>query len=486
MGQTCLTCTLGGDRELHTSRFLLAAIAALGVICGAASPDPPLLLATFAVLGFGVYLFWPVTDAPLLLLAFGQQWLSVAIKPIETAVLRQPLDELSDFGGALTPAAWFGLAALMFLAVGMKLGIGRKRIDWSRTLALDAKAWPQKELILFALALLVAGHLLEYLSNYAGAARQIVLALGAARQAGLFMLAFWCLSNGRALGLLAAVVTLEIAFGLTGFFAGFRDTLLVFLIAAVAAKPRLSVVSIAGAVVGVAAMLSVSIFWSAIKPQYRDFLNEGVGGQVAAQPLGDRIAFVADAANHMDAERLRFGVTSLVARTSYIDFLAKTIEYVPTYRPHTNGSQIGQALVHILTPRILFPDKPPTPLDTAVTAEFTGLRMANDTGASISIGYVGEFYIDFGFIGSCLCTFAMGALGGLCLYLLRIRFEMSMMVNYGLAVAALLQFSLFETALIKFLGGAVTALIAALLLQRFILPRIAPLTRRSLAGTRRP
>lgn len=463
---------------MHSSKVLLAVILLLAIGTAIAAPDPLLMFVTFAVLAFGSYLLWPVRDAPVLLLAFGQQWLSVALKPIETAITHRRLDDLNDFGGVLTPAVYFALIALTFFAIGMRLGCGGNRIDWTKTLALDAQRWPPSKLMTFSLALLLVGHALEIASNYAGGARQILLALGGARQAGLFILAYWCLLNNRAVWLLGLVLVGEIAFGLTGFFAGYRNTLLVFLVAAVTARPRIGVVSIVGVAVAVAAMLSVSTFWSAIKPEYRKFLNEGVGGQVAAQPLRDRATFIVDAARRMDDATLQTGVEALIARTSYVDFLAKTIEYVPAYQHHANGRQVGAALLHIITPRILFPDKAPTPLDTDVTAEYTGMRMTSDASASISIGYLGELYVDFGYIGGVVGSFALGALGGASLRFLRQNFAISPIVSYGLAVTTILQFSLFETALIKFLGGAVTALLGAIFLQRVVLPWLMPASRR--------
>jgi uncharacterized iron-regulated membrane protein len=60
-----------------------------------------------------------------------------------------------------------------------------------------------------------------------------------------------------------------------------------------------------------------------------------------------------------------------------------------------------------VTPRALFPDKPPVPDDSAVTEYYTGIYILGES-TSISIGYVGELYIDFGFFGSILVAGLLG------------------------------------------------------------------------------
>ena len=47
-------------------------------------------------------------------------------------------------------------------------------------------------------------------------------------------------------------------------------------------------------------------------------------------------------------------------------------------------------------------------------------------------------------------------------------------MTYGIAVMALLPFSIFESALIKLLGSCVTVVIASFILQRFIAPAVLP------------
>jgi hypothetical protein len=134
---------------------------------------------------------------------------------------------------------------------------------------------------------------------------------------------------------------------------------------------------------------------------------------------------------------------------------------------------LGAAVLHVLTPRILFPDKPATPDDTTVTAYYTDLPtvlFAHADTTSISIGYLGELYIDFGIWGALVAVSLMGVAFGRCYCAIRDYPGTPTFVNYGLCMMIVLQFSAFETALIKMLGAVVMVLASALALQRVIWP----------------
>ncbi len=84
---------------------------------------------------------------------------------------------------------------------------------------------------------------------------------------------------------------------------------------------------------------------------------------------------------------------------------------MPDFVPHENGHLLGGSLLNIVKPRIFFPDKPETPDDSLVSAKYTGIRFDMAYNTSISIGYLGELYIDFGKIGAVIGAFAIGASG---------------------------------------------------------------------------
>ena len=172
--------------------------------------------------------------------------------------------------------------------------------------------------------------------------------------------------------MLAVLISFEVVFGMTGFFAAFKNSLLTVVVAALAARPRLRHSDIAAVGAAGILLLGVSIFWTSVKHSYRDFVNPGPGAQVALEPLDRRLGFLMDAASKMDGPKFFDGFDQLIVRHGYIEYLALTMQNVPEFTPHENGRLTLDVLQHIAAPRFLFPDKPALPNDTEITARYTG------------------------------------------------------------------------------------------------------------------
>jgi hypothetical protein len=457
---------------MQTSASLAALVALLTLAAAANSADPILALGVGGVLVFALALLWPTRGVPILLLPFGLQWLAVAMKPLQAALTGAPLNSLAERGADLTPAAWLGVAALAAMTLGMRAGAGATKAGSHDLLQREAQNLPARLVVTAALGAIFAGHCLDLSASRFGPAVQIALALSSIRLAGLFVLTFWCLSTRRQLPLLTGVVMFELVFGMTGFFSDFKSALLVILIAALAAEPRLRPSSLVAGAAACGLLLGAGVYWSAIKPDYRDFLNQGTGQQVVAQPLEDRLAYLSDAAGSFNEADFDAGLDALVRRQSYIDFLAHTMAYVPAAKPHENGARTMEAVTHVLTPRILFPDKPALPHDTIVTMRYTGLTFSNESLTSVSIGWVGDFFIDFGWSGTVLASFILGLVIGSIKRFLTLFAGAPLLANIAVAGAAMLPYIVFERPLVKLVGDGLMTFAAALILQRFVIPRV--------------
>jgi hypothetical protein len=294
--------------------------------------------------------------------------------------------------------------------------------------------------------------------------------LGDVKWAGIFVLAHSTFAMRRGWGLLAGVLLSELAMGFAGFFGDFRLVLLVVLAAAVSAGP-LRARKIFTFLFLVALTFVLAVFWSSMKKDYRDFLNQGTGTQVVLQPLDQRVDYLANKVAEFDSEKFRYGVEILLERLSYIDFLAATMERVPETIPYEGGARSGAVILHVLTPRVLFPDKPDLPSDTVVTAYYTGLptvAWAQNQNTSISIGYLGELYVDFGVGGALLAVFLLGVAYGRGYRSVRDFKRLPAFLNYGYCIVMALPLATFGTALIKLVGAIIMVFAAVFLLQRII------------------
>jgi hypothetical protein len=326
---------------------------------------------------------------------------------------------------------------------------------------------------LFCIVMLV----LSYFFSLAGAMSEGLIqpALAASRVEwiGVFILACVCISQRRGFEYLLAVTLFEMLKGFSGFFAGFKEVFFVVLVAVFATRSKLN---LGGVVVGLVVggvLLGLAVFWSAVKVDYREYAGLGTGQQAVLISTEDRFRYLFNRAYDADLELMSSGFESLVQRLGYIEMLAATMDHVPDLIPFQEGAQVGATIMHVLQPRLLFPDKPPLPSDTAAAVRYTGIAFDagnNAVNTSISLGYFAELYVDFGYAGIIIGSFLFGLLFGYCVKRVSSYRSLPLIMNFGLSVMLMLSFASFEMTLVKMVGGFLTTLSVIVGLQKFVLP----------------
>ena len=159
-----------------------------------------------------------------------------------------------------------------------------------------------------------------------------------------------------------------------------------------------------------------------------------------------------------------------------IYYPALAVERVPSVLPHTNGAIFYDALVHVVTPRVFFPDKPELMSDSDKVRTYSGVRVAGrESNTSIAFGYAAEAYVDFGVPMMFLPVFAFGLLIGAMYALFRsLIWHRELFVAFG-TVAFWLSTYLFERSWATMLGVAVGFMVylgvPTILFDRYLLVR---------------
>jgi hypothetical protein len=437
-----------------------------GLIIG---ENPSVTIAAGLVTILAVKLLWRPGEPPTLLLLAAIHLLQVNTALVYANLTGVNVNTLSEYGVNLENATFVALGGVLCLILGMAFGDAGPAV-WSPAVAqAEALTWSPRSAFRFWLVTLGISLLFGTLSSLSEGVRQLFLAGAGIQWIGIFLLAYICLSQKSGLGYFLVAVGTEIGLGFTGFFGEFREVFLVLFVAFAAARPKLGFRSIAAIVIAAAFALVFSAFWSAIKTDYREFLNQGSQEQEVLVPLEDRLRFLADRVSEANVDTLTHGFDILIKRVSYVEFFGATLNFVPASRPHEDGAMTMAAIEHIFFPRLLFPEKAPLPSDTMVTIGYTGLPITFYSGSSISIGYPGELYIDFGVFGMMACMGILGFFYGKASRFIQQHFD-SALVAYGATVPLLLPGIYFETSLPKTLGGVMTALIILVLMSKFVLP----------------
>jgi hypothetical protein len=102
----------------------------------------------------------------------------------------------------------------------------------------------------------------------------------------------------------------------------------------------------------------------------------------------------------------------------------------------------------------------------------------------VSIGYIGEAYIDFGKIGMMVVLFALGLTLGRIHSWLTLDHRLRGVIGMGLSSAILLQAAGVGSSSAKMLGGLAVSVLVVWLLNRFVLPNFLRRLSPALSGSR--
>lgn len=445
---------------------------ALLVIVGF-GPNTMLAVLTIAVLLWGSWLLWRPGESPILLFVFAFQWVQASTKLFHANWLGVDVPEIAAYGGQTELAIMLTLLGLSALALGMRLGAG----PWApedgaqvrdTALGYDLKTW----FYLYAVALAVAT-LAQTLASFAGGLSQPLLAVASLKWAFYWMLAYATFVRGNNLRYWLVAFGLEMLIATGAFFADFKTPLFFTLLAAIAARLRLSIKHYLGLLALGALTLSLGIVWTAIKFEYRDYVSDGKG-QVVTVSYEERLTKIRDLVSQLDGSTLVEASDTMARRLAYVDFFSVVLDTVPATLPHEHGALWWDAITRPFMPRLFFPEKTEIH-DSERTNYYTGLEMAGtEQHTSISIGYMGESYIDFGSIGMMVMILALGFLLGR-YYRWMLRVDRSrVFLGMALATATIFGATYLESSITKVFGGLVVTMLVSWAILRLVAPLSLP------------
>lgn len=434
----------------------------------------------------GVIVLWAgwqflpnIGGPPVLQLAFTHQWVQVFLGVYYYGVTGRKLEaiELSDY----RPMVMIGMGCLLALLVGLVVGVKL----FNRAFKTETEVLAET----LSLRVLVIGYAVSFAVVGGGAAvawqipgfTQAIISLSFLRLALLFLLLRKLVWPELQTPWISLILGLEVVIGVTGFFAGFREPLA---IATVVLLERFNAKSFRHwAVFGgmAASALFLAVLWTAVKGDYR---SKFVSDEAFANSTETRLNYIVAAlgkfvsgesgevANQMDA---------LVDRMWVVYYPALAVSRVPKELPHTGGEIMQSALLHVATPRFLFPEKAGLRSDSEMVRKYSGIWVAggddddsseqNDT--SIAFGYAAESYLDFGIPWMFLPVLGWGLVMGV-VYGLFFR----LIVHRELAIAVgtvifWLSLYIFERSWVKTLGQSATMIVyltlVTVVVDRFLL-----------------
>jgi len=435
------------------------------------SPVVAFLLAGFAtylaedwLAGLGILVLWMIWKVlfedgapPVLAMALSFQWMQVTLGLYYFGLTGRQVEAM--YASDYRPMVLIGLGCVLALLAGLAAGLklADSRLDRKRSGANFAFPW--RGLFIGYVASIFLSAFLHEVAWYVPLLTQGILAISFLRLGLLYLIFRRLTQPSMRWTWFIGILVVELVLGFSGYFAGFREPLVLAALALVECFDRRSPshwVRLGGLAV---AMVVLAVLWLGIRTTYRqEFARESFASS-RSERLGT-LGTLSSEWLESDSSTMVTDVDRLVERLWAIYYPAIAVSRVPDVLPHEGGAIMWSALKHIVTPRILFPDKGVLPSDSELVRLYTGIPVAGaDQNTSIAFGYAAESYVDFGiplmFLPALVYGFLMGLLYRAVYYLMHHR-ELAVAL---VSVVFWLSLYLFERSWIKTFGLTLTLVV---------------------------
>jgi hypothetical protein len=256
------------------------------------------------------------------------------------------------------------------------------------------------------------------------------------------------------------LLAVEIVLGITGFYAGFKEPLIMAALAFLEFFDKRKVRHWVTLSSLAATMAVIGIVWIGVRVEYRTRYSED---EKFSTNRSARIDLMRDSVNrwaNQSSQELWANIDRFVERMWTIYYPALAVERVPSVLPHTDGKLMTDMLKFVFEPRIFFPDKPYIMSDSQMVRRYSGVMVAGEEqNTEIAFGYAAESYIDFGVPMMFVPVFIWGMFIGVAISLIFSEFHHRDMAVSIATVIGWMSLYLFERSWAKTIGYSGTLLI---------------------------
>lgn len=466
--------------SLYASRYskshailVLAWIVPLCLLTLSFGPNWALALYSSFILALGTLLLWREAEPPILFVVFLFQWIQASAGVFYANILALPVGDIAKYGGQQDMAIFLLLSGVLILAITIRLTIGPPIPSLYPRVQAFVSSWPYSSWVsIFAIAWLFSATCAAA-APIIGGLELPLFTMSQIHWAAFVLLTLATFSvPGRPKGVWLAIFAFEFVLSVGGYFSTFKDVFIYALIGLSASRVRLNVRVVLPAVFLAGILLCLSLVWTAIKGDYRAFVNAGTGQQVVTVDYISSVSELVRLASDLNLNDISDAADLMVRRFMYFEYFGVVLDQVPYNVPHANGEIWTEAVIRVFTPRLLFPNKRAIN-DSDLTNYYTNLELSTDReGASISIGYIAEAYIDFGYAFMMIPIAALGALLGLLYRWLLTRSGNEAVLGMSLAPFALMPALFLETSVLKLVPALGLSGLACLVVLKVLGSRV--------------
>ncbi len=252
--------------------------------------------------------------------------------------------------------------------------------------------------------------------------------------------------------LIIGILILDFILSFASFFSDFKTILIMVIMIYYTVNPYLRKTAAYKMLPVVITLIAFFSFWSFIKGEYREFLNQGARQQVVNVSNTEALTYLFNRLGDFNTASLREGLTLFIHRSQYMERYSEVYARVPSTVPHQDGADLAQAVEFLLIPRFINEDKGMKDASQR-TSYYTGKKFSTAAqGTSISMGYFCDLYIDYGLYLMIIPLLVfMAIIGYVYKSIIKLR-NYNMLFIYALLVGTFLTLGTFESDSIYFLG----------------------------------
>ncbi len=463
-----------GGTTLNTTRKISIAPAAivlgLFLILATALVDNGIYLSACFLTAVSIgYFLWKDTRPAVLVFAMLMQWVQVVAFPIWMDDFGWDINRLSNRAGA---AVFMACAGMIVMCATMAKGLQSLKMPTREEFEHQARLINERKiLILYVISTLFLGSIGLALRNNSGF-DQILMTLSSFKWIFFMVYGYVAWVNKKNRLILGVIILFEFTSWLYSYFSTFKDFIFYTILIALTFIRTISFKQIVSGVFVGGALFLILLTWTAIKGDYREFLNQGKKQQVVEVSRTQAFGKIEEKVSTLSWDEYQKVLGLFLYRTQYILHLAKSMDRVPALIPHEYGRVWLDNVTFVLMPRLFFPDKPIYQA-TVKTIKYTGIRYAGfKQGASFSLGYFADSYIDFGYIGMFL-PLMLVSLFVVFIYKRLYAFKkINVLIRYAVINTALIQLDSFEQDGLFLFGRLLLMLLVLWILSKYVLVRL--------------
>lgn len=420
-------------------------------------------------------LFWRPSEPKVIFFGLLFFWLTIPTKLFYADLYGVDYESLSRSSNIAT-VTYVSIAGFVAFMLGLYTITRnlRPKIDQSVTQFTDYYD-PSKVVYLYIYVFLV-GTLLQGVLFTIPGLTQILGGFIQLKLGFIFLLVFSAQVTKRYQLLSYGFIIVEILLSFFSIFSNFKDVLITVLVSITIFNIFNDRKRMVYFILGAALSGYMFLAWQSVKGDYRKYLTGGERSQVIKAERNDALSYLAtlfSGAKVLGNDEL---IYATVDRISYIEFFAQSTEKVPDVIPHEGGKIWTDNVLHILMPRLFFPGKKSIN-DSEMVNKYCTQRVTVNKGATFSLGFMAESYIDFGWVYMYVPIFLLGLLFG---YIYKLIIAVA--PNYLWACIGItpLWFNIAcnGTPGTKILGWLLTYFIALFLFRRFFMVAVDKMIRK--------